>query len=263
MDECDGMSAGDRGGMAELIQLIKKTKMPIICACQRSFSRKSDPCKLLFWFEFRRPEARQLSHYNWNLSSRRLVSWNEYNWRTCCLYTGDIEPNPTNLLSNITRLTHQSLSFDESKTIGQTSKRTLKGTLWCTSFTFIGSKDSRDELKSKIDLYFIDNGLMPLMGTRKIIYLKSRANNREPFIWIRELAHRSIIQDLWHLHGQRIRFRKRPKWTAWFVDTIKNGPWLPFAQFISVSRPAYFCSGEFGSRVDFASSWVKIPNKNI
>jgi replication factor C subunit 1 len=27
MDEVDGMSAGDRGGMAQLIQLIKKTKV--------------------------------------------------------------------------------------------------------------------------------------------------------------------------------------------------------------------------------------------
>lgn len=27
MDEVDGMSSGDRGGMAELIQLIKKTKV--------------------------------------------------------------------------------------------------------------------------------------------------------------------------------------------------------------------------------------------
>lgn len=29
MDEVDGMSSGDRGGMAELIQLIKKTKASI------------------------------------------------------------------------------------------------------------------------------------------------------------------------------------------------------------------------------------------
>jgi hypothetical protein len=32
MDEVDGMSAGDRGGMAELIQLIKKTKVGITVA---------------------------------------------------------------------------------------------------------------------------------------------------------------------------------------------------------------------------------------
>ncbi|XP_063931480.1 replication factor C subunit 1-like [Zophobas morio] len=31
MDEVDGMSSGDRGGIAELIQLVKHTKVPIIC----------------------------------------------------------------------------------------------------------------------------------------------------------------------------------------------------------------------------------------
>ena len=33
MDEVDGMSAGDRGGGAALIQMIKKSKLPIICIC--------------------------------------------------------------------------------------------------------------------------------------------------------------------------------------------------------------------------------------
>jgi len=33
MDECDGMSAGDKGGMQALITMIKVTKNPIICIC--------------------------------------------------------------------------------------------------------------------------------------------------------------------------------------------------------------------------------------
>lgn len=33
MDEVDGVGAGDRGGIAALIQIIKDTKTPIICIC--------------------------------------------------------------------------------------------------------------------------------------------------------------------------------------------------------------------------------------
>ena len=33
MDEVDGVGAGDRGGVAALIQIIKETKTPIICIC--------------------------------------------------------------------------------------------------------------------------------------------------------------------------------------------------------------------------------------
>lgn len=40
MDEVDGMSSGDRGGMAELIQLIKKTQTPFICICNDRSNQK-------------------------------------------------------------------------------------------------------------------------------------------------------------------------------------------------------------------------------
>eukprot|EP01090_Pellita_catalonica_P020852 TRINITY_DN7645_c0_g1_i1.p1 TRINITY_DN7645_c0_g1~~TRINITY_DN7645_c0_g1_i1.p1 ORF type:complete len:464 (-),score=92.07 TRINITY_DN7645_c0_g1_i1:18-1409(-) len=40
MDEVDGMSAGDRGGMRELLTKIKKAKIPIICLCNDSSSTK-------------------------------------------------------------------------------------------------------------------------------------------------------------------------------------------------------------------------------
>jgi replication factor C subunit 1 len=40
MDEVDGMGAGDRGGNAALIKMIKKTKNPIICICNDAHSQK-------------------------------------------------------------------------------------------------------------------------------------------------------------------------------------------------------------------------------
>lgn len=40
MDEVDGMGAGDRGGNAALMKMIKKTKNPIICICNDQHSPK-------------------------------------------------------------------------------------------------------------------------------------------------------------------------------------------------------------------------------
>ena len=40
MDEVDGMSGGDRGGSAALIQMIKKSKLPIICICNDRMDTK-------------------------------------------------------------------------------------------------------------------------------------------------------------------------------------------------------------------------------
>lgn len=43
MDEVDGMSGGDRGGIGAINLLIKKTKVPIICICNDSKNPKMKP----------------------------------------------------------------------------------------------------------------------------------------------------------------------------------------------------------------------------
>ena len=40
MDEVDGMSSGDRGGVSDLVDTIKRTKIPIICICNDRYSQK-------------------------------------------------------------------------------------------------------------------------------------------------------------------------------------------------------------------------------
>ena len=40
MDEVDGMSSGDRGGITAIIQMIKNSKVPIICICNDRSSEK-------------------------------------------------------------------------------------------------------------------------------------------------------------------------------------------------------------------------------
>lgn len=61
MDEVDGMSAGDRGGVADLISSIKVSKIPIICICNDRYSQKLkslvDYCLIL---SFRKPTKQQV-----------------------------------------------------------------------------------------------------------------------------------------------------------------------------------------------------------
>ena len=55
------MSSGDRGGMAAIIQMIKKTKSPIICICN---DRQCDKVRSLanhcFDVRFHKPDRRQI-----------------------------------------------------------------------------------------------------------------------------------------------------------------------------------------------------------
>lgn len=62
MDEVDGMSGGDRGGVADLIASIKISKIPIICICNDRYSQKLKSlvnyCLLL---NFRKPTKQQMA----------------------------------------------------------------------------------------------------------------------------------------------------------------------------------------------------------
>lgn len=40
MDEVDGISSGDKGGVSSIINLIKTTMVPIICICNDRMSKK-------------------------------------------------------------------------------------------------------------------------------------------------------------------------------------------------------------------------------
>ena len=55
MDEVDGMGAGDRGGLAQLVLLIKQTRVPIICICN----------------DINNPKMRTLRNHCWELHFRR------------------------------------------------------------------------------------------------------------------------------------------------------------------------------------------------
>lgn len=61
MDECDGMSSGDRGGMAQLIALIKKSKMPVLCICNdRNDTKVRSLASHCVDLRFARPNAREV-----------------------------------------------------------------------------------------------------------------------------------------------------------------------------------------------------------
>lgn len=62
MDEVDGMSAGDRGGVADLIASIKVSKIPIICICNDRYSQKlKSLVNYCLPIVFRKPTKQQMA----------------------------------------------------------------------------------------------------------------------------------------------------------------------------------------------------------
>ena len=62
MDEVDGMAGNeDRGGVAELIQLIKKTKVPLICICNdRGDQKMRSLVNYCYDLRFPKPRSEQI-----------------------------------------------------------------------------------------------------------------------------------------------------------------------------------------------------------
>jgi len=61
MDEVDGMSGGDRGGISGLIEMIKRSRIPIICICNDRFSQKLKSLQSYCEeFAFQRPSKVQI-----------------------------------------------------------------------------------------------------------------------------------------------------------------------------------------------------------
>ena len=62
MDEVDGMSSGDRGGITAITDMIKKTKVPIICICN---DRQSTKIRSLaghcYDIKFHKPDKRMIA----------------------------------------------------------------------------------------------------------------------------------------------------------------------------------------------------------
>ncbi|KAL8147962.1 hypothetical protein AgCh_005334 [Apium graveolens] len=78
MDEVDGMSAGDRGGVADLIASIKISKIPIICICNDRYSQKLkslvNHCLLL---NYRKPTKQQMAKRLLHITNSEGLQVNE------------------------------------------------------------------------------------------------------------------------------------------------------------------------------------------
>ncbi|XP_057480701.1 replication factor C subunit 1-like [Actinidia eriantha] len=78
MDEVDGMSAGDRGGVADLIASIKVSKIPIICICNDRYSQKlKSLVNYCLMLSFRKPTKQQMAKRLMQIANTEGLQVNE------------------------------------------------------------------------------------------------------------------------------------------------------------------------------------------
>ncbi|EGF81020.1 hypothetical protein BATDEDRAFT_653, partial [Batrachochytrium dendrobatidis JAM81] len=247
MDEVDGMSAGDRGGSAELISIIKQTKIPIICICNdRSSPKIRSLANHCFDLRFRRPDARMIS------ARVEMI----------CKKEGlDISPNVIaelvdstsadirqilNILSTY-KLTNNRLTYDEAKTLSANTRKNST----MSPFDIIGKLLSHGSYRNlsfgdMIDLYFHDYSMVPLMVHENYL-------NQIPSLST-ELRATGKQLDL-----ETVRLLSEAADSISMGDLVESvqRSWslLPLHAVMSTIRPCFFAHGRGSLRYNFAS-WL-------
>ena len=166
MDEVDGMSGNeDRGGIAAIIDIIKKTKTPIICiANDRQNQKLKTLANYCYDLKFIHPDKRTIA--------TRLVEICEKEGMKCDLnaleYLCEICGNDIRQCINYIELwskTHNSLRYNElsgkDKMQGKDEIVMIKN--FDAAKELLNSKGNKTPFNKLLDLFFIDYDLIPLL----------------------------------------------------------------------------------------------------
>ena len=169
MDEVDGMSAGDRGGVGALAAVCKKTRIPMILICNDRKQPKMKPFdRVTYELPFRKPTTEQIRTRIMTIIFREgmkdLIPTTVVN----ALIEGsraDIR-QIINMLSTA-KLDQQSLDFDGGKKMSKAWEKHIILRPWDIVGKILGgglfALNSNSTLNDKIELYFNDHEFSSLM----------------------------------------------------------------------------------------------------
>ncbi|KAF8638476.1 hypothetical protein AX17_002187 [Amanita inopinata Kibby_2008] len=240
MDEVDGMSAGDRGGVGALNALIKKTKIPIICIANDKQAQKMKPLMhTTFNLTFQKPQVNAIRSRILTIvyKEKMKIPANVID-QLITSAQSDIR-QVLNMLSTW-KLSSDTMNFDESKSLGKMNEKyTIMSPFDITSKVlgpYLFSPTARESLGDKMDMYFQDHQFVPLFIQEN--YLRSQPAR------VRDMeGPEKILKQLELMDGAASSISDGD-----LVDSLIHGPeqhWalMPLHAVCSTIRPASFVYG--------------------
>ena len=252
MDEVDGMSAGDRGGVGALASVAKKTNIPMILICNERRLPKMKPFDFVTWdLPFRRPTS--------DMIRARLM--------TICYREGIKLPAPVldaliegshsdirqiiNMISTA-KLDRATMEYDEGKNMSRAWEKHVVLKPWDIVGKILRPQmfgaSSAASLNDKIELYFNDHEFSYLMLQENYLKTTPSLSNvcvgKTKSLKLLELADKaaSSISD-----GDLVDRMIHGTQQQWSL--------MPTHAVFSFVRPASFVYGNLGERVGFVS-WL-------
>ncbi|XXG97188.1 hypothetical protein Hte_003483 [Hypoxylon texense] len=253
MDEVDGMSAGDRGGVGALAKFCKQTEVPLILICNERRLPKMKPFDFVaFDIKFQRPTIEQIRSRMMTVCHREGLKLSPQVLDALIEGSNRDIRQIINMLSTV-KLDQSSMDYDQGKNMSKAWEKSIVLKPWDICQKMLGgglfSPASKATLNDKIELYFNDHEFSYLMiqenylRTKPAVLSQNQYNPREQNLKALEMVDRAAesISD-----GD-------------LVDRMIHGPqqqWslMPTHAIFSTVRPASFVAGQLiGSNF---TSWL-------
>ena len=176
MDEVDGMSGGDRGGVMELITCIKLSKIPIICICNDKYNQKLKSLQNYTQdMPFSRPTKPQILNRMLKIAADEGISMSAAAMEALIETTN----NDIRLIINqlqMRRLTKQSFDYDDIK--GLSKKDVDMGPFTAVDKLCAPNAD-RMSVNDRLNLVFQDSDIIPLFIQENYVHYRPYAAKDE------------------------------------------------------------------------------------
>ena len=197
MDEIDGMSGNeDRGGIAAIIDIIKKTKIPIICIAN---DRQSPKLKTLvnycYDLKFVHPDKRAIALRLSEICKKENINYEINALEYLCEICGNDIRQIINFMELWTRknksIKFKDLTGGKDRIQGKDEVVMLKN--FDAAKELLSSKSHSKTYRELLDLYFIDYDLIPLLIQENYLSTFPSQNFKSSF---EELENVSLAADL-------------------------------------------------------------------
>jgi len=240
MDEVDGMAGNeDRGGMQELIQLIKKSKIPIICMCNdRNHPKIRSLANYCYDLRFYRPRVEQIKGFALSVAAKEGIKIPPQAMEQIVIGTNqDVRQVLHNL--QMWTSTSSSISYDDAKDNANNAHKNIKlGPFDIVKQLFSQSEASKLNIHKRSDLFFMDYSFIPLFVQENYLLVnpsEGRGNVKRTLEILSETA--DSIAD-----GNLVEKSLRSN---------NNWSMLPLQGYFSTVLPSMKMVGYLGQRIEF------------
>ncbi|KAL8874527.1 MAG: hypothetical protein Q9174_000165 [Haloplaca sp. 1 TL-2023] len=253
MDEVDGMSAGDRGGVGALAAVCRKTNVPMILICNDRKQPKMAPFdRITYDLPFRRPTVDQIRSRIMTICFREKLNVPVNVINALIEGSGSDIRQIINMLSTA-KLDQEAMDFDTGKKMSKSWEKHIVLKPWDIVSKILGgglfAQSSKATLNDKIELYFNDHDMSSLMlqenylGTKPM--LANAYSGREQKLKLLELTDKAAESISDGDLVDRMIHGSQPQWSL-----------MPTHAVFSFVRPASFVSGtQAGNQTRF-TAWM-------